>query len=369
MNKPLPRRAKEYFEVLDSLRAQGFVTHEEWLNLIPKEQASIPKMTARVIEDALIEHNYSKGCSNEQKKYRTLWLEERGIGSDSKEIVARTSDPILGAVEVFRTQLRKEEKKRADREIEKAVSKAQQAIESYNRVIIELKDKMTQFDSLQQAHLKLNHDHQKLSDERQHVKQLLANTEIKLEANEKNFRDKAKKQKEHHEEIMELNKQTIKHLRADLVSLNEKQVTEIKAIKQSSEDLRHRLVVEIEGLKEANKKSDRENHRLVGANQQCQETIKDLRNQAKTLQSEKTRLQNELKTANTNLHEAVKRHVALSTKLREMEEKCSTQRKDFDKVQNALLMEKEKSGNLEGQLQILVNHEQKPKKLNARTKK
>jgi hypothetical protein len=63
----LTRRAREYYEVFDELYEDGYIPHEIWQTLSKEKQESQAKMTVRIVEDALTEHGYSKGCSNEQK--------------------------------------------------------------------------------------------------------------------------------------------------------------------------------------------------------------------------------------------------------------------------------------------------------------
>jgi len=120
MQKNPTRRAKEYFEILDELRQEGFLTHEEWRLLPPNEQLSRSKMTNRIIEDALIDHGYSKGSPNELKKYRELWILERDIvlSVDHADIKFDiTSDPILSAVDHFRKKIVSEAEEKTHQEI------------------------------------------------------------------------------------------------------------------------------------------------------------------------------------------------------------------------------------------------------------
>ncbi len=65
MQKPLTRRAREYFEVFDALRAEGYLSYEEWQYIEPNDQKNHLRMTNVIIEDALLERCYSKGSASE----------------------------------------------------------------------------------------------------------------------------------------------------------------------------------------------------------------------------------------------------------------------------------------------------------------
>ena len=109
MDKPLTRRAREYYEVFDELYEDRYVPHEIWQTLNKDQQESQAKMTVRLVEDVLVEHGYSKGCSNEQKKYRTRWLQDRGLTDiGNLGVESAKSDPIVGAVEAFKKRIEKE---------------------------------------------------------------------------------------------------------------------------------------------------------------------------------------------------------------------------------------------------------------------
>lgn len=77
--QPLTRRAQEYFEVLDLLRKEGYLAHEEWVSASNEEVKQHQRMTNTVIEDALAKRGYSRGSPNELKKYRMQWMDARGI--------------------------------------------------------------------------------------------------------------------------------------------------------------------------------------------------------------------------------------------------------------------------------------------------
>lgn len=127
MNKTLTRRAKEYFEVLDELRSKGYITNEEWQLLSVQEQESSLRMTNRIIEDSLLEHGYSKGLPTEQKKYRHLWMQERGVDPKAtKETKSKIleSDPILSAVTALKKQLNDEARVRVEEANQKADKRA-----------------------------------------------------------------------------------------------------------------------------------------------------------------------------------------------------------------------------------------------------
>lgn len=108
MSNVLTRRAKEYFEVLDSLQAKGYVTSEQWQMLETHKQITAARMTNRVIEDTLLAYGYSKGSPPEQKKYRLRWMMARGLATEIVPDNNLKSDRILDAVQVLMQQLNDE---------------------------------------------------------------------------------------------------------------------------------------------------------------------------------------------------------------------------------------------------------------------
>ena len=213
MQKILTRRAKEYFEVLDELRQEGFITHEEWQVLPTNDQLTKSKMTNRIIEDALIDHNYSKGSPNELKKYRQLWMQERDISPEINELnqnIDIQSDPILSAVDHFRKKIYSE----AEQKTQNELNKLQDELDLVKKHYFEKSKEYQEVTDDCERLAKINDD---LKSQCQNIDQIFHNELKKREIAEKRFEDADK----NYNSLLDVNHQMLGHLASHDIEMEE----------------------------------------------------------------------------------------------------------------------------------------------------
>jgi len=355
--KPLTRRAREYFEVLDSLREEGYVTHEELQLLDAKKQAETPRMTARLIEDALLEKGFSKGSPNEQKKYRLLWMQERGIVAELENPQMRLieDDPIVGAAIAVRRQLQND----ADKLIADVQKKAEEKI---TEISTKYSDLQKQFTTLQEKHSDLIKENEERKGKLAKIEAELSQTikdkayaEATLRDKERDFVQKKTDlengiatQKSKNEELVIANEKYIEVLKT-------KHKDEISTIKEYAEKQRHDHIIEIDNLKIDKKKLENEfekakhsitqiTHNNIELNQlskRLEEEVKHLRAENNTLSSERRSVENSLAGA--------------KGEVKQLQSLFNDQKTDYSAIQEQLLNYKEKVGRLEEQLQQTKN--------------
>jgi len=357
MNKPLTRRAREYFEVLDSLREEGYVTHEELQLLDAKKQAETSRMTARLIEDTLLERGFSKGSPNEQKRYRLLWMQERGIVAELENPQMRLieDDPIVGAAIAVRRQLQND----ADKLIADIQKKAKEKITEIS----------TKYSDLQKQFTALQEKYSDLIQENEERKGKLAKTEADLS---KTIKDKAEvettlrdKERDFAQKKTDFENgiATQKSKNEELVVANEKYIEvlktkhkdEISTIKEYAEKRRHDHIIEIDNLKTDKKKLENElekiKHTIIQITQNNAELTqlsKRLEEEVKHLRAENNTISNERRSIENSL-------AGTKGEFKQLQSLFNDQKADYLVIQEQLLGYKEKVGRLEEQLQQTKN--------------
>lgn len=354
MNKILTRRAKEYFEVLDGLRLEGYVTNEQWQSLSIQEQTNAPRMTSRTIEDALLEHSYSKGSPSEQKKYRLLWMKERGIASElSGNTQARDleSDPIFGAVSAIRKQLNDE----ANLLIEEAAKKADEKVAEINTKYSNLQ---TQLANLQGKYNELAVLHDELKNKAKSVESDLlqiikdkARAEATLKSEQEGFLKDRGQFESDIAELKDKHNSLVKSHEKYIESLHAQYKGEISLIKEYSERQRHSHIAEIDNLKVAKSKLEKELDKTKDTEQKLTHTNIDLARQLKRQEEETKHFQKENVTLVTDLRNNDKVFAETKGELKQLQISLSNQKEDYQNANKQLLDYKERVGRLEEQLQ------------------
>lgn len=357
MNKILTRRGQEYFEVLDSLYSKGYVTNERWHLLNIKEQENTPRMTSRVIEDALLEHGYSKGSPTEQKRYRLLWMKERGMASgligENKEdqIKNLESDPVFSAVTALRKQLRDE----ANLVIEEATKKAEQKVTEINTKNSELETKLynlqDKYNEFTVIHNELKNKANKLGNDLLEAIKEKTHFETTLKAEQANF---LKDKSQFETDLKDLRNKydnLYKDKTKEIEDLHTKYKEEVSLIKEYSERQRHDHIAEIENLKVANNKLDKQVEKITLLEQKANNTNTELKQRIKTLEGEldfSSKIHSDL---TRKFHASETALAETKGELKQLQISLNEYKNNFQENQKQLLDYKEKVGRLEEQLQ------------------
>ncbi len=357
MNKILTRRGQEYFEVLDSLHSKGYVTSERWHLLSVKEQENTPRMTSRVIEDTLLEHGYSKGSPTEQKRYRLLWMKERGItdgsiGDDKEDQIKNLeADPIFSAVTALRKHLHDE----ANLMIEEAVKKAEKKVTEVNTKNSELETKLSnlqdKYNEFAIVHNELKSKAEKLESDLLNAVREKTHFEATLKAEQESFlKDKCQFEtdlKNLHDKLNNLSKEKTK----EIENLHVKYKEEISLIKEYSERQRHDHITEIENLKVAKNRLEKELDKVKDSEQRVRRFNDELGQQLKKTEEDNKNFQKESSLASINLRNTEGSLLEAKGELKQLRILLADQKMEYQNANKQLLDYKEKVGRLEEQLQ------------------
>lgn len=230
MEQLLTRRAKEYFEILDDLRKEGYLTHEEWLTASNEEVKQHQRMTNTVIEDTLAKRGYSRGSPNELKKYRIQWMDARGIKYTPIPQLAPMSHPSL-SVNYTNGALRNHFKKTL------------QHSEIELKIVNEQNEKLRiEIESIQQS---LNAAHDKINtlfQENIHLQAELVKEknnrfacESRLEASENAFKQVKNETALHFDSLQSINTSSLQYLNEENKRLKESYQQELKRLQEFTE--------------------------------------------------------------------------------------------------------------------------------------
>jgi len=357
MNRILTRRAQEYFEILDSLRSKGYMTNEQWRLLSVKEQEKTPRMTSRVIEDALLENGYSKGSPTEQKKYRFLWMRERGIDSgldkESKDNQIRNleSDPIFSAVNALRKQLSDQ----AGVVIEEAAKRAEEKVAEVSAKNSELETKLSNLqdkcNEFAIAHNELKNKANKLETALLDAIKEKTHFEATLKAEQTNF---LKDKKQFEDKLGNLNNKydTLCSTKAkEIEDLHLKYKEEISLIKEYSERQRHDHIAEIENLKVVKSKLEKELDKAKDSEQRVNRMNTELSQRFKRLEEENKKLQKENSILVVNSRNTEGLLSEARGELKQLHILLADQKDEYQNINKQLFDYKERIGRLEEQLQ------------------
>lgn len=357
MSKVLTRRAREYFEILDLLREEGLVTHEEWMQLDAKQQSETPRMTVRTIEDALLEAGYSKGSSNEQKKYRLLWMQERGLIPEEKHSQTRLvqDDPLFGAAVAIRKQLQDEATRVISEEKRKTDEIVQEVNAKYSNLQTQLTSVHEKYSEVCKENTELKSKSEKTELELLQTLKNKVSLEAILEAKEKelfkekeNFENKSKEEKSKYDALVIQNKKEID-------SLIQKHQDEVSTIKEYSERQRHDHVVEIENSRVAKKKLEADLEKARESAEKLTRTNIELTHLTKRLEDEITYLRNDYKSMKDKGRTIEREYAETKGELKQLQFLFNNQRSDYQKIQSNFIECKEQTGRLEEQLQQTKN--------------
>jgi chromosome segregation ATPase len=365
--KPLTRRAREYCEVLDKLRDEGYLTYEEWEAVSPKIQEEKTRLTSRQLEDEMMAAGYSKGSPQEQKKYRQLWLKERGILEGNELQMGHvTSDPILSAVETFKKRLEKDANERAENAIQAAQIKVKKADEKHKILEEEYYGLNQERDSLQNELSKLKRTQAYLEKTHGTLEKNYESLEKQLKEDNKNYKEHKEKEQKHHKEMMDEKDKTINQLRVDLQKTKQEAKQDISDIKESAEKQRHQFIVDIQVLRDENNKLQKQTHKLELNLQKMTTQAQIKEQQRKQLQQSYETLSKEYKVKSKESLEKDKKLSALQVANRMLEETKTQYKNDLEKAQKNHADAKEKIGyllnDLEDKKRQLYNIEQQLKK-------
>ena len=350
MNESLTRRAQEYFEVFDELHAEGYVSHEEWMATPLKERESIAKMTNHMIQDLLVEKGYSRGSPNELLKYRKRWLQKRGIleSQIGQKDKPASDDPIYQMVESVRLKLEKEAEDKVDEAKQTADQKVNEANERYEDIKKELLLTRKTLDALQADHRSMKEENRAFTSTLKESEKKNTAFETQLTGLEKSSAELLKKEKTHHEEMMQNKDNTIKRLEDDLHKSREDYKSQLSDLKQQSEDQRHQLIVEVRSYKDKSQKLEKECHQLQLAEQRLKSQYQSLEKQSKQLKATYDMLNQDYKKKATEFLESEKERTALKTKLAALENKLLDEKHEREIAHNKLLSAQAHFGKLEG---------------------
>jgi hypothetical protein len=227
---PLTRRAQEYFEVLDQLRKDGYLTHEEWVVASNDEVKQHQRMTNTVIEDALAKCGYSRGSPNELKKYRMQWMDARGIEYTPLPQVMPTARPSLSVKYTdgaFENHLRKTAQQ-SENELKKATDQNDQLkaeAESLRTSLDEAHDKIS----------KLFQESMSLQSELVKEKNNRFACESRLDASDNAFKQFKDETSIHFESLQNINESSLKYLQEENKRLKESYQLELKRAQEFNE--------------------------------------------------------------------------------------------------------------------------------------
>jgi chromosome segregation ATPase len=357
MNKILTRRGQEYFEVLDRLHSKGYVTNEQWHLLSIKEQENTPRMTNRVIEDTLLEHGYSKGSPTEQKRYRLLWMKERGIADELvgenkvDQIKNLELDPVFGAVAALRKQLNEE----AGLVIEEAAKKAEEKVAEVGAKNSELEARIS---NLQDKYNEIAVTHDELKNKAKSLEINLLETikdkthfEATLEAERVGFL-KDKKQFEANLDNLNNKHDTLCGAKAkEIEDLHIKYKEEISLIREYSERQRHDHIAEIENLKVAKNKLEKELDKVKDLERKTNSANVELGQHFKRLEEENKNLQKENNVLVINSRNTEGLLSEARGELKQLRILLADQKEEYQNINKQLFDYKERVGRLEEQLQ------------------
>lgn len=355
MNKVLTRRAREYFEVLDSLREEGYATYEEWQLLDPKKQAETPRMTVRTIEDALLEYGYSKGSSNEQKKYRILWMNERGILPEAENSQARLiqDDPIVGAATAIRKQLQDE----AAKEIAEEKRKADEIVKEVNAKYSNLQTQLTNLNDKYSESLREN---EALKNKLEKLEANLLSAikdKIHLESDlEAKSRENLKDKVDHAKFIADeaIKSQELKKDNQDKIDSLTKRYQEdmsaLKEINERHEKQRHDYIVEIDNYKVQKINLEKEIGKFRELEQKLTRANIELTQHLRRLEDETDSLKKENKELGNKFHSIMEVSAGTKGELKQLQTLFSHQKEDYQNANKVISEQKERIGRLQEQL-------------------
>lgn len=357
MNKILTRRGQEYFEVLDSLHSKGYVTSERWHSLSVKEQENTLRMTSRVIEDTLLEHGYSKGSPTEQKRYRLLWMKERGmtdgtIGNNKEDQIKNLeADPIFSAVTALRKQLQDE----ANLVIEETTKKAEQRVTEINTKNSELENKLVnlqdKYNEFTIVHNEIKNKADKLESELLDAIRAKTHFETALKAEQAGFlKDKSQFEIDL-ENLRDKHNNLDKEKTKEFENLHVKYKEEISLIKEYSERQRHDHIAEIENLKVAKNRLEKELDKFKDSEQKVKRSNDELRQQLKRLDGDNKHLHKENSLSSISLRNTEGLLLEAKGELKQLHIMLTDQKMDYQNTSRQLLDYKERVGRLEEQLQ------------------
>lgn len=351
MNKALTRRAKEYFEVLDELHSKGYVGNEQWQFLSAQEQENTLRMTNRVIEDNLLKNDYSKGSPNEQKKYRILWMKERGIDYESVKNRNLESDPIFSAVSALRKQLNDEAKLRIEEATKRSDEKIVEADDKSLNLQAKLVDMHEKCNELAATHNEVKKKVRTLeTDLLQAVKEKVAaeaESRYKEEAflkSQNQFEDDIASLKDKYDDLVESSEKYSE-------SLHSKYKGEISIIREYCEKQRHDHMLEIENSKVARNKLEKELDKVKDSEKKCIRINIEVTQQLKRSEKEVKHLQKENSILIANLRSSESALAENKGEFKQLKILLNNQKEDSKSINKQLLDYKESVGRLEEQLQ------------------
>jgi len=314
------RRAKEYFEVFDELRDEGYIAHEEWVTTPVEKRELVSKMTNQIIADALFEKGYSRGSPNELLKYRRRWLNNRGFLEEQgiQQEISRDNDPIVGAVEAFKKRIEKE-----------AHEKAEQAIQSMQLQLNNIKE---EYANLKQEHQTvLNERNLATSDlkELKNINKSLENEGIKLKKDfsslessfntaEKKHAEYKEEKEQHHVRMMQAKDDSINHLTKDIDQFRSDYKQNLSDSKEQSEKQRHDFIAKIDGLTVENQKLSKTLHKSEMVEQKANDQHQILQKQLNQFKTTYNDLNKDFKHKADLLLKSEKQISALDSKVNEL---------------------------------------------------
>lgn len=347
MSKLLTRRAREYYEVFDELYEDGYVPHEIWQTLSKEKQESQAKMTIRIVEDSLVEHGYSKGCSNEQKKYRTCWLQDRGLTDlENLNVDSAKSDPIVGAVEAFKKRIEKEAHEKADQSIQSMQTQLNKIKEEYSNLKQEHQVVLNERNLAIDDAKKLNYANKSLENDVVKFKKDCSNLESNLNKEKADHAESIKKEQEHRERLIKSKNDALDRLTESNNKHRDDYKQSVSELKEQSEQQRHAFIARIDALNTENQKLSKSLHKAEMSEQKANDQCQVLQKQLNQLKNTYNDLNKDFKQKTDLLLKSEKQAAKLESKAIELESIVADEKAEKQKIQEKLLEAQKELGKL-----------------------
>lgn len=341
---PKSRREREVWEACDEL----------WEEL-QEEGLSISELTGERLKSKLVDLGYKRGNQGQIYQYRNSWQLSRGIGESEDLILeernAFLSEKVQKAVDLLFKEIQAE----ADAKIIRSKDELEVKLKEYgnkcdvikkeNEVFRnKLDEAIQELNVVKQTNTELASQLSKEKHEHEITKERLNNIEV----NYNQLKVNSEKSERLLNERNEKDKKEAQNKMDGLVDAHKK---DMSALKEQSENKRHQYIAEIENLKVANNKLDRQLEKVTLLEQKTSNINNELKHRVKSLENE---LGQAHKTHNDLIqksHDAEKIFAETKGELKQLQILLNNQKEDYQNANKQLLDYKERVGRLEEQLQ------------------
>ena len=341
---PKSRREREVWEACDEL----------WEEL-QEEGLSISELTGERLKSKLVDLGYKRGNQGQIYQYRNSWQLSRGIEENDdlmlEERNAFLSEKVQKAVDLLFKEIQAEADAKITRskdELEvklKEYSNKYDVIKKENEVLLNKLDEALQgLDAIKQTSTELSSRLSKEKHEHEITKEKLNNTE----ANYSQLKINSEKSERLLNERNEKDKKEAQNQMDGLVDALKK---DMSALKEQSENKRHQYIAEIENLKVANNKLDRQLEKVTLLEQKTSNINIELKQRIKNLENELGQAHKTHSDLIQKSHTTEKIFAETKGELKQLQILLANQKEDYQNANKQLLDYKERVGRLEEQLQ------------------